>query len=275
VQWQAESTTDCPGCLGTAFVPIPGREFLSCCRECGLVFDNPRPSPESIADFYNRASQYDDWMLELEDRTRLWSRRIRKMRRHRLPGSLLDIGAGIGQFLSLAREEYSPVQGIELSATAIQHAKRLYGLDVLQGTIESVHIGKQFDNVTAFHVLEHVHWPSQFLRCCNEALEPGGRLFLAVPNDVEMLSARMGRFFLSPIQLPAAEIHMLHFTVKSIAKLLHLSGFELVDLSLDPFWVGPSSTELHRSLRYHVTQAVCRITGINLYPTIWAVAQKS
>jgi 2-polyprenyl-3-methyl-5-hydroxy-6-metoxy-1,4-benzoquinol methylase len=227
-----------------------------------------------ISDFYNRVSQYDSWMQELEDRNRLWARRIRKMRKHRVAGSLLDIGAGIGQFLNVAKPEYNAVQGTEVSATAIQHAKKLYGLEILQGTIESLPIAEQFENVTAFHVLEHVHWPFAFLKRCYQLLKPGGRLFLAVPNDLEMLSARLGRSSLTPIRFPITEIHLSHFTSKSLAKLLRSSGFEVLDLSLDPFWVVPYSLELRRTVRYLATQALCRITGVNVYPTIWAVGEK-
>ena len=269
-----ELTQDCPGCLGTAFLPVAGKEFLSRCRNCELVFDNPRPSPAAINDFYNQASQYDVWTGELENRNRLWARRLRKMRRHRVPGGLLDVGTGIGQFLNFARKEYSPVQGTEVSLTAIQHARKLYGLEILQGTIESLQIGQQFDNVTGFHVLEHVHRPLEFLKCCYPVLKPGGRLFLAVPNDMEVLDARIGRFSLAPIKLPTAEIHLSHFTVKSIVKLLHLSGFELIDLSVDPFWVCPLSREPLQILRYHVMGTLYRLTGSNLYPTIWAVAER-
>jgi len=277
MEFETESTREqnCPGCLGPALYPILGKEFLSRCSDCGLVFDNPRPSADAITAFYSQESQYDGWIRELEDRNRLWARRIRKMRRHRIPGSLLDVGTGIGQFLSMARTEYSTVQGTEVSSTAIQHAKRLYELEILQGTIESLHIGQQFDNVTAFHVLEHVHRPLEFLKCCNQLLKPRGRLFLAVPNDIEALDARIGRFSLVPIKLPTPEIHLSHFTVKSMAKLLHLSDFELIDLSLDPFWVCSLSREPLQALRYYVMGALCRLTGINLYPTIWAVAQKS
>ena len=168
--------SECPGCSGIGIAPILGRDFLSSCQDCGLVFDNPRPSVEAIEAYYSQESQYDGWLRQLDERSRLWTRRLRKMRRHCNSGSLLDIGTGIGQFLSLARTEYSPVLGTEISSTAIEIANRLYGLNILKGDIEALQISQRFDNVTAFHVLEHVHQPSHFLACCQRLLKPGGLL---------------------------------------------------------------------------------------------------
>jgi len=266
--------SECPGCLGTRFSPMSGREFLSICNDCGLVFDNPRPTPEVIAAYYDKETQYDTWIQNLEVRDRLWRRRIRKMSQHRKRGTLLDVGTGIGQFLNLARAEYNPVVGTEISSSAIEIAKRLYNLDILKGTIDSLHIDQQFDNVTAFHVLEHVHQPAAFLERCNRLLSPGGRLFLAVPNDLDMLASRIGKDTLTPISLSDAEIHLSHFTKKSLVTILSRCGFELIHVSLDPFWVAVPSKEHLQKIRYMGMGMLHRFTGINLYPTIWAVAQR-
>jgi 2-polyprenyl-3-methyl-5-hydroxy-6-metoxy-1,4-benzoquinol methylase len=271
---ESVSESECPGCRSTSLSQLSWQQFLSRCSDCGLVFDNPRPTAEAIASHYNQENQYDGWIRDLKDRDRLWRRRIRKMRQRRSPGSLLDVGTGIGQLLKHARTEYDPVQGTEISSTAIQLAKRLYQLDILPGTIETLEIRQKFDNITAFHVLEHVHRPGEFLGRCRQLLQPGGRLFLAIPNDLEALGVRTGRHSLRPIELATSEIHLSHFTMKSIAKLLRLSGFDVICLSLDPFWVVPPSKERLQALRYYGMGALYRLTGINLYPTIWAVAQK-
>ncbi len=267
-EWQ------CPGCSGTRFSPIRRREFLSLCDDCGLVFDNPRPAPDIITAYYNKANQYDTWLENLETRDRLWRRRIHKMRPHRKKGALLDVGTGIGQFLNLARAEYCPVVGTEISSTAIAIAKRLYNVDILEGTIESLQIDQQFENLTAFHVLEHVHRPAAFLGRCHQLLSPGGRLFLAVPNDLHGLTSRIGKHRLTPINLSTVEIHLSHFTQKSLARLLRREGFHLIHLSLDPFWAVPSRGYLQKA-RYIGMGVLHRLTEINLYPTIWAVAEKS
>lgn len=111
--------------------------------------------------------------FKMEARDRLWTRRIRKMSQHQRAGTLLDVGTGIGQFLNLARADYSLVLGTEISTSAIKIAKRLYNLDILKATIQSLDNDQQFDNITAFHVLEHAHQPAAFLERCNRLLSRG------------------------------------------------------------------------------------------------------
>ncbi len=266
--------SECPGCLEDALFVVQGREFLSRCDRCGLIFDNPRPTPEVVLAYYNQADQYDSWLKDLDCRRRLWLRRIRKMRAHRSPGSLLDIGTGIGQFLSLASAEYAPVAGTEISSRAIEIAGRLYGLEILNGTIESLSISRQFDNITAFHVLEHVHWPSKFLQRCRQLLKKDGRLFLAVPNELEMLGASTKKHALAPVTLLSPEIHLSHWNSQSLTSLLSSHGFETVHVSLDPFWVASLSRECFQWIRYFSMTMMQRLTANNVYPTIWAVARK-
>ena len=42
---------------------------------------------------------------------------------------------------------------------------------------------KTYDVVTAFQVLEHIADPLPFLKNCIDALNPGGLLVIAVPNN--------------------------------------------------------------------------------------------
>lgn len=267
--------SECPGCQGKQFAPLQEREFLSLCDDCGLVFDNPRPTVEAIAAYYNKKTQYDPWLQNLEARDRLWRRRLHKMRYYRRAGTLLDIGTGIGQFLNLARTQYSAVMGTEISSSAIEIAQRLYHIDILNGAIESLDFDQRFDNLTAFHVLEHVHQPTAFLRRCHELLRTGGQILLAVPNDLESLAARLGKHTLVPIRLSDAEIHLSHFTTKSLAHILSYCRFRVMHMSLDPFWVVAPSREYLQYARYMGMGALHRLTGLNFYPTIWVAAQKS
>jgi methylase of polypeptide subunit release factors len=93
------------------------------CAGCGFVFDNPRPTLEELVKFYSRPAQYDSWLEELPIRQTMWERRLSKMQSTKKPGSLLDVGTGIGQFLALARNSYGDVYGTEVSSVAVRIAK--------------------------------------------------------------------------------------------------------------------------------------------------------
>ena len=272
---------------------FPDRDFNVCrCGECGLVFENPRPDSGSIFEFYSRPVQYDGWLREASGRDRLWRRRLAKMRPHLRPGSLLDIGTGIGQFLDLARRELERVAGTEVSASAVAIARERYGLDVRQGEAETMDFGgERFDNITLFHVLEHVGSPRRMLAKCRELLKPQGVLFLAVPNDIASAGAIKRRLAartsggssrasavtgLPRLTLDGTmdEIHLSHFTPGVLERRLPAEGFELLECSLDPAYVAEGPKELVHGTLYRGFSALRRTTGINLYGTIWACARR-
>lgn len=260
------SVSRCPGCESQS---IHQNSFLAQCENCELVFDNPRPSPQEISDYYSQHGKYDHWLSNLGPRERMWRRRLKKLLRFSRQGSLLDIGTGIGQFLSMARNHFAPIAGTEVSTEAARIARERYELNLHVGDVTAAKLGT-FDNVTAFHVLEHLHEPLEFVQTCRRLLKPQGRLFLAVPNDLGTPRARLGKGPLKPIQLKGEpEIHLSHFTPSSLSNLVRRSGFRILDLSLDPYW---DSTSWKEPLRYALMGPFYRLTRVNLYPAIWVVA---
>jgi len=97
---------------------------------------------------------------------------------------------------------------------------------------------------------------------------------VAVPNDLEMLACRTGRWSLESVSFSMPEIHLSHFTTRSVTGLLSRCGFQVIHVSLDPFWVVPASEEYLQGVRYLAMESLHYLTGVNLYPAIWAVAQK-
>ena len=162
------------------------REYNFCqCGACGYVFDSPRPTLDEIVAFYSQESKYDSWVDAAAARDALWRRRLEKLLPYRADGNLLDVGTGIGQFLHHARPHFTDVQGTEVSASAVRVAQEKYGLKVHQGRVEEMGFPPgSFNNITLFHVLEHVPDPADMVACCRNLLRVDGVLAIAVPNDV-------------------------------------------------------------------------------------------
>lgn len=266
-------------------------EFNFCrCDSCGYVFDSPRPSFAEVSAFYSQAGKYDSWLKEERARDILWKRRLKKLLRRSAQGNLLDIGAGIGQFLHHAQPLFTEVTGTEVSESAVTIAKQKYGLALLAGQVQGLDLPPgSFDNITLFHVLEHVSDPGMLISRCRAMLRPQGILVIAVPNDVLAWSSKIKklgrRLGLGPFQKfspmlgisragASREIHLSHFTPLVLRQLLENSGLHVVEESLDPYFVS-SGVRLTLDSAYYALHRLLHATlKINRYDTIWMVARK-
>jgi SAM-dependent methyltransferase len=291
--FETETLAECLLCGSDVIETLDPDAALSICGSCGYVFDNPRPTLEAIVEFYSRPTKYGPWLSEEDARDRLWTKRLKKMRRTARPGNLLDIGAGIGQLLHLARKEYKEVAGTEVSSSAIQIAREKYGLQLLHGTLDTIPFPSgSFDNITAFHVLEHVPNPKLVIQTCFSLLRKTGVLVLAVPKDYRPLKFRLRRivgdfgvtryrdgcrFGLRRLQLDGTmqEIHLSHFTPKVLRQLLESCGLTVIEESLDPWRVPRDGVEgIKQDLKYWAALTVLAVTRTNVYDSIWMVGQK-
>jgi 2-polyprenyl-3-methyl-5-hydroxy-6-metoxy-1,4-benzoquinol methylase len=290
---KTEALQRCGVCKGSLLEVLDEDCNVQRCRTCGYVFDNPRPRLEELIAFYSRPTQYNSWLDELGARDRLWKRRLSKLGRTKKAGSLLDVGSGIGQFLSLARNFYTDVYGTEVSSTAIQIAKEKYQLELFAGTLENPALqGKTFDNITLFHVLEHVPDPRSVLETCYRLLCTEGVLVIAVPNEIASLRAitrriltkarifksrRLGHFGLPRITLDANthEVHLSHFTPAVLHRLLEATGFSVIQSTLDPYYVLTGWSRLKQDVYYNCCLALSYIFRVNLYDAMLVIARKN
>ncbi len=196
------SVTACPACSSTDLLQYPvsrrtqRRNFR--CRACGLVGWSDRSElvmPDSVG--------LDD--ISIEERE-AW---VASKRGHvvgeaqvevldRLTGllqgsegrSVYDIGAGDGQFLSVAAEHGFDVRGNDLIEANVHLASRQYGIGLDLGDLATLEVPAQ-DAVTLWCVLAHVDEPEALLTSSFEVLKPGGRLFLQTPRRTSIDTAAM------------------------------------------------------------------------------------
>lgn len=283
----------CCNLCGSVKVKTEDEEHRICrCEVCGYVFDSPRPTARAISDFYSKPTKYDRWLDQEMARDALWIRRLESMARTRRNGSLLDVGTGIGQFLRHARSYYSQVEGTEVSESAIRIAREKYNLSIIKGDIEKLDFGgRQFDNITVFHVLEHVPNPRALIEKCRSLLADDGVMVVAVPNELWASRSRVGgllrklglkeqrdtgKWGLPRLTLDGSldEIHVSHFTPRVLQRFLEASGFSVIENSLDPYYVAVGPAKVKEALYYAFCRLVRFLTGINIYDTIWVVARK-
>lgn len=196
------------------------------CPRCGLRWLASPPTGEALLELYRsgfyeqrapRASAIVMTLHRLNSRLRLMT--LREQR----PGRMLDIGCGKGHFLAAAREAGWDVRGVDLSAEAVDYARRTYGLDVRVGDVADLDLDERFDAVTLWHVLEHVADPGDLIERSRSLLGPGGRLVISVPNAAS-LQARLAGVHWLHLDIPR---HVFHFDLRSIDALLVGRGFAI------------------------------------------------
>lgn len=287
-----EHLLECNLCKGKAIELFDQKSNICRCKTCGYIFDNPRPTKEDLIQFYSKPTKYDAWLREEKARDSLWKRRLRKMRRTKKEGSLLDVGTGVGQFLFHAKTSYTEICGTEVSESAIRIARQKYGLEVIAAEIEVLDTDKRFDNITLFHVLEHVYYPRAVIEKCGALLKDQGRLVIAVPNDVLSWKRQLKILFktigvkrfktVSSSGFPKltldgslSEIHVSHFTPDVLKGMLERTGFSILEESLDPYFAASGISLMIHYLVYYLHVLLFLITKRNIYETLWIVATKT
>ena len=270
----------------TATASFSFEETVAAC-DVGYRFVNPRPSQAEIVAAYSDPHFYDAWIEDDAGRIRMWRKRLELVRRAATGSTLLDVGAGIGTFLALARHRAGwSVSGTEVSSAAVAIARQRYGLELLEGQAQSLPLPPgTFATVTLWHVLEHVPSPSRLLEVCHAALAPGGRLVIACPNDDDAsqvparvrawLMRRLGRSCSVPPRYerlrPGSEIHLSHFTRPVLSRLLAEKGFRVVRVTVDDHYPAPSWKS---ALKMALYRTILRLTGRNLGVAMLVVAER-
>ena len=102
--------------------------------------------------------------------------------------ALLDIGAGKGHFLSqLIGRGWKPgnLMATEFSVPGMEAIKRL-GVECRQADVRSLDLGRRFDAICMFQVLEHLDGYDGLLEALSRLAKPDAHLFVAVPNGARI-----------------------------------------------------------------------------------------
>ena len=149
-------------------------------------------------------------------------------------GQLLDIGAGTGDFLLIAKKNGWATIGIEPSDKAkIIAAKK--GIEFVTAT--TVLESHTFDCITMWHVLEHVPDLDFQIKELKRLLKPTGTLIVAVPN-FKSFDARHYKNFWAAYDVP---IHFWHFSKQAIQLLFEKEKIKLtrvLPMKFDSFYVS-------------------------------------
>jgi 2-polyprenyl-3-methyl-5-hydroxy-6-metoxy-1,4-benzoquinol methylase len=200
------------------------------CRECQLVFVSPQPTVKALRE-YHAASELlfqDGWSSYFdhsqEQIRELWEERLSDVGKwKKTPNvSLLDVGAGYGDFLHYVSKLGWSASGFEFSPAAAKLSRDKYGIPLAVGDlIEMPFPNHSFDIITMWHVLEHLTDPKAVLRRLFELLKPGGVLVIEVPN----LNCLVRKSYQVPLTV---NLHLYHFSPTTLSNLMTAAGFKVL-----------------------------------------------
>lgn len=233
------SSVKCPLCSKTYDKILLG--FLYHCGGCDFSWDvetkdNLKPATEAESGEF----------VWKDSKTKLFNNGLDQLERL-LPsrGKLLDIGAGFGYFLDLARNRGWQVSGIDIDRKAIDFSKKRYGLEIFDKPIVQLGIpDNMYDAVTLWIVIEQLPDPVAELAQVFRILKPGGIVYIRAYNhSFHRLTLPLSRILSGILKMSASMIHSYNFTAKSLMKIIQDRGFVDIHIINSPASQGdPYST---------------------------------
>lgn len=229
---------------------VSGETFsVQKCPMCGFALTENPPSPGEIGRYYHSEAYISHsntrkglvaWIYQ--------GVRSVMIRRKRLliekisgkdPGSILDIGCGTAHFLHEMHKAGWETKGIEPDKNAREFAAKRFGLEIngpeyLNSLCEQA---REFDVITLWHSLEHIHDLTGTLVKLRKMLRSGGLLVVALPNRTGYDASLYGKDW-AAWDVPR---HLWHFSLYAAQKLFQTNGFVskgILPMPFDAFYVA-------------------------------------
>ncbi len=252
------TVTTCPICGNNKFTPhltcgdySISKEIFNIlrCSTCTFTFTSPRPDTEEMGKYYQSdiyISHHANkggiipWIyriirdMQFVNKTNI----IKRYTRENI--SILDIGCGTGAFLEYCKKLNWNVIGVEPDQDARNSTKEksitVYDLDNLNTSNEN------YDVITMWHVLEHVHDLDQRMKQLSKLIKEDGIVIIAVPN-YKSYDSQLYKSYWAAYDLPR---HLSHFSIDTITKLFDNHMFklaEIIPMKYDSYYVSIKSEE--------------------------------
>jgi 2-polyprenyl-3-methyl-5-hydroxy-6-metoxy-1,4-benzoquinol methylase len=208
-----------------------------------MLITHPQPSLENLGKYY----ESEDYISHTDNKRSLFEKLYHFIKSIALKnklnlinslqpqkGRILDIGAGTGEFLSVAKNDGWKTMGVEPSDRAKAIAKNK-GVSFVEETSELEN--HSFDVISMWHVLEHVPDLDKQIKELKRLLKPTGTLIIAVPNFKSFDAKHYGKFW-AAFDVP---IHFWHFSKTAIKLLFEKEEMKLekvLPMKFDSFYVS-------------------------------------
>lgn len=204
--------------------------FLSKCKNCGFVFQNPRLTEDSVEKYYNDKDVfYFRSNKDYNHCEKMFNRGISKgnvicgylqsIGISITDKSVLEIGCSYGGILDSFRSNGSQVKGIDLRENAVAYGLTK-GLDLQVADAGSFNdVENKYDIVILRHVLEHIYSYQNLLAVIKKILKQDGVLYIEVPGINNQSVS---------LQRSIQPSHIWYFSKDTLLKSLQKAGFKFL-----------------------------------------------
>jgi len=220
---------------------------ISIDRKSELLVTTPRPLGKDLAKYYESESyiSHSNSNKSILDKVYHIVRSYTVKQKVKLCNSLnqtdktiLDIGAGTGDFLVACEKNGWKISGVEPNAKAralIKTKLQITNHRIFKN-IEELKL-ETYDVITMWHVLEHVPNLMEYVSRLKQLLKPNGTLIIAVPN-YKSHDANYYKEYWAAYDVPR---HLWHFSRTAILKLFQQENMMVVKtlpMKFDSFYVS-------------------------------------
>ena len=235
---------NCPFChshVSYEYFTLQSMIYLRC-DQCHSIYNSPRPTFESLNDFYELqpAELVDSGMLPavkelrvekiMKPRWKLLQDRLQKNGTKFPVETIMEVGAGIGHFIEVLQSTHAADKYVvvEPAKACEEPLKNLDKTEVLCTTLESV-TPSHFETIDLMFlnsVIEHPHSLDNFFQSARKLLKIGGIVSLVDMHsggmDIELLrgdAQNVNPFFILQIG-----------SIEGVKSLFERNGFKFIDV---------------------------------------------
>jgi SAM-dependent methyltransferase len=206
------------------------------CEECKFTTADLSIAEEDLRQLYTAryftGEEYRDYLGDrqvIEKQSRLRLRRLLKYVQQAEEKNMFEIGCAYGFFLSVAKEAFGSVEGVDLSAEATEYASRVLGLNANNEDFLKYRFAAVPDVICMWDTIEHLRCPDLYVQRAAEALPRGGLLALTT-SDLDSVVARIRGGKWRQIHPPT---HLHYFSRDTLKRLLRRYGFAIREIGTE------------------------------------------
>jgi SAM-dependent methyltransferase len=208
----------------------------------GVLETFPKPSMEKLVDYYDSPDYISHQTKARTFRDKIYqgvksimiNRKKRLIMGYKREGSILDVGAGTGEFLEAFEERNWNKTVLEPSAK-FQSVYKEKNFSVLKDLSQANE--NSFDVITLWHSLEHIPQLEDTVKELKRILKPNGVIFIAVPN-YKSYDSKFYKEYWAAWDVPR---HLWHFSRNGLKELFIKENFicpKEIGLPFDAYYVS-------------------------------------